>query len=100
MTTPAHTPGPWTVGNRNPHDNTLAIETKYQHIASIGPKPFYRPHEQDANAAIIAAAPAMLQALKEARWALTNNSHDRSCRMTLVMVEQALSLATPSPITR
>jgi hypothetical protein len=59
-----HTPGPWTVGEQNPADNTIAIKAgKLSPLAYCAPRPHW-DDTQKANARLIAAAPDLLQALE------------------------------------
>ena len=61
------TKGPWIVGDRDVNDNQLVIMTGEGTpvwIAKVFPKPHYHPDEQRANARLIAAAPALYEALQ------------------------------------
>lgn len=66
----AHTPGPWVIAGRAPHDNSIEIKTinpsenKRQFIAAVYPKPHY-DDTQEADARLIVAAPDLLEAAKE-----------------------------------
>lgn len=70
-----HTPGPWFVRERNPEDNSIAIDAeKHYAIARVAPKPFYKPNEQEWNARLIAAAPDLLDALRAAESWLSSST--------------------------
>lgn len=88
-TTTTHTPGPWTV---KIFPDKAIVSAPRETITCFDEQPV--SDITAANARLIAAAPAMLQALKEARWALTNNPHDKSCQLTLPAVEAAIAQAT------
>ncbi len=70
---PKHTPGPWVINGDEIHDRKMHRD---EHGAWIGDRPnrivtidYIMPEETaDANAALIAAAPELLEALE---WAVT-----------------------------
>lgn len=55
----AHTPGPWMIAGG------LTIKAKGRHVATVGAKHLDRAEDQ-ANAALIRAAPDLLNALEHA----------------------------------
>jgi hypothetical protein len=63
---PKHTPGPWNVDvdtDSKVHQTSIR-DASNQQIATINP---YRLHQRQADAALIAAAPEMLDALKSVK---------------------------------
>lgn len=64
-----HTPGPWII-EATPRSiaEDYVIRTEHSVVAAI--LPLYNEDETDANARLIAAAPELLEAAKEAREAL------------------------------
>lgn len=63
MTTPNYTPGPWHVGE---HRNIIIYDSQGNAISNANT--FHGKHQQgqaDANARLIAAAPELLEALKD-----------------------------------
>ena len=58
-----HTPGPWSVGERNKYDNTISVcdGKGRMSIAYVNPRPFH-DDRQEKNAALIAAAPDLFEA--------------------------------------
>ena len=70
-----HTPGPWFVPA--PIYRTFYVEARVgngmlQEVASCGPTA--DPAQQAANASLIAAAPELLEALRELRYAATDKA--------------------------
>lgn len=65
MTT-KHTPGPWTIHNQPDGDWTVETHTPYTYgVATVhAPSEAEERSEGEANARVIAAAPAMLTALR------------------------------------
>jgi len=63
MTT-KHTPGPWDMDHLQHGDNLILSKSGYV-IASVGGRLRAYQHQQKANAALIAAAPDLLEALIE-----------------------------------
>jgi len=73
-----HTAGKWRVGNRLPEDNTLEVcgeSLKESPLAYISPRPHY-DDTQVANARLIAAAPEMLEVLRNLVDCSTENPGD------------------------
>ena len=63
--TSAHTPAPWQGAHLRQRDGTYTITQRGALVATVHPRhPPYPDSEQDANAHLIAAAPALLAALK------------------------------------
>jgi len=77
MTT-KHTPGPWSIGDRQANNNTLPIhaDIHIEPIASILPRPFYAD-TQEANARLIAAAPEILSLLESLTFIAETVAHLR-----------------------
>lgn len=70
----SHTPGPWIVGSRLDGDNCIKVgvpiakeDTILQAVAYVAPRPHYELNNpQRANTRLIAAAPELLEAAKDA----------------------------------
>ena len=58
-----HTPGPWTVASQDTETNEIPIKCGKSILARVAPRPHWDA-TQEANARLIAAAPAMLEALR------------------------------------
>lgn len=90
-----HTPGPWTLE----YDYSLVMPAKDgNHIVTagpIGPDESSR-EEKRANAQLIAAAPELLEALKEALTRLKEirDDHGTNSEITIKQSQQAITKAT------
>lgn len=63
-----HTPGPWIIKRlAHSHRQTVRIIEKAKHGAIAEIKDAYHDSEGQANAALIAAAPEMIEVIKELR---------------------------------
>ena len=60
-----HTPGPWTAASQDTETNEIPIKRGKSILARVAPRPHWDA-TQEANARLIAAAPAMLEALRYA----------------------------------
>lgn len=60
-----HTPGPWTAASQDTETNEIPIKCGKSILARVAPRPHWDA-TQEANARLIAAAPAMLEALRYA----------------------------------
>ena len=80
MTNAQHTPGPWYV-QESDHPNTglLIKPIPGQVVAECDPVP-----EMQANARLIAAAPELLEALKEAKYLIDQHYDPASDRVKLI----------------
>ena len=88
-----HTPGPWTIlsaSNRTPL--VKAGPTVEETVAMV--IDFYKPDEAPANARLIAAAPEMLEALKDVDARLTHIGHMEANALTHGIVRAAIAKAT------
>lgn len=60
-----HTPGPWKAASQDAETNEIPIKCGKSILARVAPRPHWDA-TQEANARLIAAAPAMLEALRYA----------------------------------
>ena len=65
MSTPKHTPGPWEVTGPHSREVITANPGTYKPCMTIAKVGGYWDEEAQANAALIAAAPAMYEALQQ-----------------------------------
>ncbi|MBN7763532.1 hypothetical protein JYP52_20540 [Nitratireductor aquibiodomus] len=90
MSKKAHTPGPWLV---EPHGKTYALysrrDDRYHGLRLVNLDD--GDHNFEANARLIAAAPDMLEALKQARGWLQGWA---SAEREIAIIDAALSKAT------
>ena len=86
-----HTPGPWTMGNIRPGDKEIIIEEPSVSVDydDVDHK------EQEANAQLIAAAPELLEACKEASIVLKDEQivPITSIKKTYNKLQQAITKA-------
>ena len=61
-----HTPGPWTAASQDAETNEIPIKSGKSILARVAPRPHWDA-TQESNARLIAAAPDLLYALKEAK---------------------------------
>ena len=79
-----YTPGPWKVGG----SNKRSIFTDDEHCLMIATAEFALVKDKEANARLIASAPDLLEACKEARKVL--HMIEWSADKTLELVEKAI----------
>ena len=85
-----HTPGPWAIGMDTDDESAQIISADGQHLATVEQYPL------EANAALIAAAPALLEALRELQKAITNAPAIRVGEFS-TLVENAIAAAEILP---
>jgi hypothetical protein len=65
-----HTPGPWYVGETNTDNGKIYSHEKMPFIATAFQGTVWSPKEWKANAKLIAAAPELLEACRQALFAI------------------------------
>jgi hypothetical protein len=99
---PTHTPGPWNVsrlnfGNDRATDQFEILQSPFAPLESITPESrlvaTVEPCNGDANARLIAAAPALLQALLE--YDVSGSFKDPALQDRLLRTRAAIALAQP-----
>ncbi len=78
-----HTPGPWHVGvGGNLHANRVWTADMFPitNLCSLGPSPADIDPEAQANGRLIAAAPDLLDALKELHNAVSKRAYAPACQ--------------------
>ena len=90
-----HSPGPWKVRNAGPHTNALDVAgPKGEFLAAVKwrkePENTMRPEREEAlaNAAIMAAAPAMLAALHQICFATNNGERSLAAQVAVGIIDQ------------
>lgn len=91
-----HTPGPWHVGRYTPNATEMTILTKNGSpvTPAWGPQFYVNSEQAKANACLIAAAPDLLEALKEALDQLESWNQESEPTFTMRRVAHAIAKAT------
>lgn len=91
---PRHTPGPWSVGSLTLNDGAIAVRAEEGRVALVECLTDFKRGEghsviapvRDANARLIAAAPEMLEALRDMVFACDDPQPDPNISLALALV--------------
>lgn len=89
-----HTPGPWHIGLRQPSSDKFIYGSNGGEVADCNMESNF-PEENLANARLIAAAPELLEALRDALGSLieARDEHDFNSACTIKIAQDAIAKA-------